>query len=73
MFLQTSIKPDDKSTNNNELAEAINQDNGDVIEQSSVKLRLPKNHTNKQTNYLANTIAVDHKELKITEGREIRE
>ena len=73
MFLQTSIKPDDKSTNNNELAEAINQDNGDVIEQSSLKLRLPKNHTNKQIDYLANTIAVDHKESKVTEEREIRD
>ena len=65
-YQQQRIKLDKKSTNNDELAEAI-IDITEIVEHLSLEFKLYKSNNDKQqTDELANVIAFDHKQLKIT-------
>ena len=65
-YQQQRIKLDKKSTSNDKLAEAI-IDITEIVEHLSLELKLYKSNNDKQqTDELANVIAFDHKQLKIT-------
>lgn len=62
MFLETPIKPDKKSATNDALTKAIS----DIMEHLLLELNLRKSDTNNEIDELANIIAVDYEQSKIT-------
>ena len=65
MFLETQIKPDKRSTTKVALAKAIS-DIINLMEHLLLEFNLRKSNTNNEIDELANIIAVDHEQSKIT-------